>query len=157
CIRNICWRRTRNRPRHRSDPMRTVGYVIGFGWLAFWLYWLSAAFGVKAAGRSRWRQFSGVRVVIAIAVVPLTRTKAFRDHPMHDAWLAGVGVALFALGLALAVWARVHLGRNWGPPMTEKQAPELITTGPYRWIRNPIYSGLILAGIGTAIAVNPYW
>ena len=71
--------------------------------------------------------------------------------------LAWIGLALFLAGLAVAIWARVHLGRNWGMPMSEKADAELVTTGPYRWIRNPIYSGLILAMIGTALAVSAEW
>jgi protein-S-isoprenylcysteine O-methyltransferase Ste14 len=71
--------------------------------------------------------------------------------------LQGIGLALFVLGLALAIWARLYLGRNWGMPMSQKVDPELITTGPYSSIRHPIYSGIILAMIGTAIAVSLYW
>jgi protein-S-isoprenylcysteine O-methyltransferase Ste14 len=66
-------------------------------------------------------------------------------------------LALFFLGLALAIWARVYLGRNWGMPMSQKVDPELVTTGPYHSIRHPIYSGIILAMIGTSIAVSLYW
>jgi protein-S-isoprenylcysteine O-methyltransferase Ste14 len=64
---------------------------------------------------------------------------------------------VFLLGLAIAVWARVNLGRNWGTPMSQKVDPELVTTGPYRYIRHPIYSGIILAAIGTTIASSLYW
>ena len=74
-----------------------------------------------------------------------------------DPWLQGIGLAFFVLGLALAIWARLYLGRNWGMPMSQKVDPELITTGPYHSIRHPIYSGIILAMIGTAIAVSVYW
>ncbi len=135
--------------------MRGFDVAIGVGWLLFWLYWLSAAIGVKA-GRSGWRRGIGVRIVLAAVVVSLLRIHEFRRETTHDAWLAGIGAAMFVLGLALAIWARLHLGRNWGTPMTEKESPDLVTTGPYRWIRNPIYSGLILAMIGTAIAVSAY-
>jgi protein-S-isoprenylcysteine O-methyltransferase Ste14 len=76
---------------------------------------------------------------------------------VSNAVLQGIGLALFLTGLGLAVWARFYLGRNWGTPMSEKVDAELVTTGPYRYIRNPIYSGLILAAIGTAVAVNWYW
>jgi protein-S-isoprenylcysteine O-methyltransferase Ste14 len=41
---------------------------------------------------------------------------------------------LFACGIALAVWARLHLGRNWGMPMTQRAEPELVTSGPYRFV-----------------------
>jgi protein-S-isoprenylcysteine O-methyltransferase Ste14 len=70
--------------------------------------------------------------------------------------LQGIGLTVFFLGLALAVWARLYLGRNWGMPMSQKADPELITTGPYHVIRHPIYSGIILALIGTTIATSLY-
>ncbi len=136
--------------------MRSIDVVIGIGWLLFWAYWLAAAFGMKS-GRNRWRHFAGARLVTVVVVVALLRVKAFRGHVGHDAWLAGIGLGLFVAGLALAIWARLHLGRNWGTPMSEKDEPELVTSGPYRWIRNPIYSGLILAMIGTAVAVTLTW
>jgi len=136
--------------------VRALDIAIGVGWLAFWLYWLSAAIGVKT-GRARWGRGAGVRIVVVVVVVSLSRVHAFRRVTTHEPWLAGIGAAIFVLGLALAIWARLHLGRNWGTPMTEKESPDLVTTGPYRWIRNPIYSGLILAMIGTAIAISAYW
>jgi protein-S-isoprenylcysteine O-methyltransferase Ste14 len=136
--------------------MRAIEIVIGVGWLVFWLGWLAAAAGAKS-GRTRWRREVGVRVVIVALIFLLEGVGAFRGPATHNAALVGVGVSLFALGLAVAVWARVHLGRNWGMPMSQKDSPELVTTGPYRWIRNPIYTGLILAMIGTAIAVSLDW
>jgi protein-S-isoprenylcysteine O-methyltransferase Ste14 len=66
-------------------------------------------------------------------------------------------VIVFAAGLGLAVWARVYLGRNWGMPMTEKEEPELVTSGPYRFVRHPIYSGILLGFAGSALATNGYW
>jgi protein-S-isoprenylcysteine O-methyltransferase Ste14 len=72
-------------------------------------------------------------------------------------WLQGIGLACFAFGLAFAVWARVYIGRNWGTPMSQKKDPELVTSGPYRWVRHPIYSGIILAMIGTAVGLSPVW
>jgi protein-S-isoprenylcysteine O-methyltransferase Ste14 len=137
--------------------MNAVEGVILFGWVVFWIGWLAASTGVKP-GRVRWGQFAGVRVLIILAVVLLVRFKVIRAHTvMHDPWLQGIGLALFVLGLALAVWARVFIGRNWGMPMTRKADPELVTTGPYRFVRHPIYSGIILAMLGTAVAVSLYW
>jgi protein-S-isoprenylcysteine O-methyltransferase Ste14 len=71
-------------------------------------------------------------------------------------WLLGTGLAIFVLGLALAIWARVYIGSNWGMPMSRRAEHELVTTGPYGRIRHPIYSGIILGTAGTAIAVSPY-
>jgi protein-S-isoprenylcysteine O-methyltransferase Ste14 len=75
-----------------------------------------------------------------------------RHQPAHSVILAVMGALLFACGIALAVWARLHLGRNWGMPMTQRAEPELVTSGPYRFIRHPIYSGLLTAMLGTALA-----
>ena len=125
--------------------------------VAFWIYWLVASIGVKA-GRTRWNRFAGVRVGVILVILLLLRVRALKGHAaISDPWLQGTGLAVFLLGLALAIWARVYLGRNWGMPMSQKADPELITTGPYRSIRHPIYSGIILAMIGTTIAVSLYW
>ncbi len=137
--------------------MRVVDVVIVAGWVAFWAYWLVASVGVKA-GQNRWARFAGLRVAVILVILLLLRVKAFKGHvATNDPWLLGIGLAVFVLGLALAVWARVYLGRNWGMPMSQKADPELVTTGPYRRIRHPIYSGIILGMIGTAIAVSVYW
>jgi protein-S-isoprenylcysteine O-methyltransferase Ste14 len=138
--------------------MKAIDIIIGVGWIIFWAYWLVMAVTAKA-GRSRWTQFAGVRVGIILVVLLLIRLRVLKGHgaPTGNPWLLGIGLAVFVLGLALAVWARVYLGRNWGMPMSQKADPELVTTGPYGRIRHPIYSGIILAMVGTAIAVSPYW
>jgi isoprenylcysteine carboxyl methyltransferase (ICMT) family protein YpbQ len=137
--------------------MDVVDVTVLVGWIAFWIYWLAAASGVKE-GRTRWTRFVGVRIAIILIAVLLVRSKALgRAHPTNSVWLQGVGLAIFLLGLAVAIWARVYLGRNWGMPMTEKVDPDLVTTGPYSRIRHPIYTGILLAMIGTTIAASLYW
>jgi protein-S-isoprenylcysteine O-methyltransferase Ste14 len=137
--------------------VHVVDIVILVGWLAFWVYWLSASVGVKA-GRSGWARFAGFRVAIFLIVLLLLRLRVLKGHAVVTSpWLEGVGLAVFLLGLALAVWARIYIGRNWGMPMSRKVDPELVTTGPYHAIRHPIYSGIIVGMIGTAIAVSWYW
>jgi protein-S-isoprenylcysteine O-methyltransferase Ste14 len=138
--------------------MYVIDIVIFVCWVAFWIYWLAASAGVKA-GRTRWGRFAGSRVVIVLIILLLVRLRVFKGHHVAttDPWLQGIGLVIFLLGLALAIWARVYLGRNWGMPMTEKADPELVTTGPYSVIRHPIYSGLILAMVGTTVAISLYW
>jgi protein-S-isoprenylcysteine O-methyltransferase Ste14 len=137
--------------------MHVVDVVIFACWAAFWIYWLVASIGVKA-GQTRWTRFAGLRVGVILVVLLLLRGRALEGHgAISDPWLQGIGLAVFLLGLALAVWARLYIGRNWGMPMSKKADPELVTTGPYRYIRHPIYSGIILAMIGTTIAVSLYW
>ena len=137
--------------------MKPVELVFAVGWAAFWLYWLLAAFSVKR-GRVIWSRELRVRVVIIAVAILLARLGAFRGHRLStDPWLAGIGLVLFGLGLLFAVWARVHIGRNWGTPMTQKDEPELVTSGPYRLVRHPIYSGILIAGVGTALALSWLW
>jgi protein-S-isoprenylcysteine O-methyltransferase Ste14 len=138
--------------------MPVVDVVITATWVAFWVYWLTASIGVKT-GQTRWTRFAGVRVAGILIVLLLVRLRVFKGHAAtsNDAVLQGIGLAVFLLGLALAVWARVYLGRNWGMPMSQKDDPELVTTGPYSRVRHPIYSGIILGMIGTTIAVSVYW
>jgi protein-S-isoprenylcysteine O-methyltransferase Ste14 len=137
--------------------MRAVEVVFVVGWGAFWLYWLAAASSRKR-GRVPWSRQLGIRAVIVVIVIVLVRVKAFRHHGLNtDPWRAGLGLALFALGLGLAIWARRHIGSNWGAPMTEKDEPELVTSGPYHLVRHPIYSGLLVAGVGTAVALSWQW
>jgi protein-S-isoprenylcysteine O-methyltransferase Ste14 len=138
--------------------MPVVDIVILIGWVAFWVYWLVASMSAKS-GRSSWARFAGIRVAIALIVLLVLRLRVFKGHGAitHDPWLQGTGLAIFALGLGLAVWARIYIGRNWGMPMSEKDDPELVTTGPYRTIRHPIYTGIILGMVGTAIAASVYW
>ena len=109
-------------------------------------------------GRVPWSRELGIRVVIVVVVILLARAGVFRHRGLNtDPWRAGVGLALLVLGLGFAVWARVHIGRNWGTPMSEKSEPELVTSGPYHMVRHPIYSGLLVAGIGTAVALSWMW
>jgi protein-S-isoprenylcysteine O-methyltransferase Ste14 len=105
------------------------------------------------------RQFVGLRVALFVILVLAVHSGVFKGHRaiVNNPILQGTGMGLFLTGLGLALWARVYLGRNWGTPMSEKVDAELVTTGPYRYIRNPIYSGMILAAIGTAVAVSWYW
>jgi protein-S-isoprenylcysteine O-methyltransferase Ste14 len=145
-------------PEVEDGAVHAVAVVILVLWIAFWVYWLAAASDVKG-GRTLWGRFVGVRVVLVLLALLLIRTRAFRGGQTitKDPWLQAIGLVVFLSGLALAIWARRYLGRNWGMPMTEKIDPELVTTGPYSRVRHPIYSGIILAMIGTAIAVSWYW
>jgi protein-S-isoprenylcysteine O-methyltransferase Ste14 len=65
-----------------------------------------------------------------------------------------IGVLLTAAGVAVAFWARWHLGANWSGVVTLKEGHELIRSGPYRAIRHPIYTGILLGLLGTAIAMG---
>lgn len=141
--------------------MSAVEVVLAVGWAAFWLYWLVAALSTRRGGSGPrvWSRELRIRALIVVIVVVLVRLGVFRGHHgvSADPWRWAIGLVLFAAGLAFAIWARLHIGRNWGTPMTRKAEPELVTSGPYRLVRHPIYSGVLAAGIGTAVALNWFW
>jgi protein-S-isoprenylcysteine O-methyltransferase Ste14 len=136
--------------------------AIFLGWAVFWIYWLVAAVGVKTGRSSRRRlRAAGLLIVAALVLARVVRGDSLAVHHsslvVHDTSLEVLGAILFAAGLGLAVWARIYLGRNWGMPRTQKDEPELVTAGPYRFVRHPIYTGILFALLGTALAVNLYW
>ncbi len=132
--------------------MHALRTAIAVAWIIFWIYWLASAFGVKQGRASRRRiPLNGLS---ALSVLLLLRVFRGGSLAVHSPVLGAVGAVVFASGIALAIWARVHLGRNWGMPMTQKAEPELVTSGPYRFVRHPIYSGLLAALLGTALATN---
>ena len=71
-------------------------------------------------------------------------------------WLPWLGAALTLAGIAFTIWARVLLGGNWSGGVTLKHDHELVIDGPYRWVRHPIYTGLLVALAGTALALGEW-
>lgn len=132
--------------------MHTLKIAVIVIWIVFGIYWFVSALSAKKGKGSRRR--IPLNGVTALAVVLLLRFLGGGSLAVHSPVLGAVGVALCVAGLAVAVWARVHLGPNWGMPMTQKAEPELVTSGPYGLVRHPIYSGLLVAVLGTALVTN---
>ena len=129
-------------------------------WLGVALFWLAMwARSSRAARIQTW----GSRLTQAIPTLAgymLLFTHFPRYGPLFwslapaTAFYAWAGLFLTLLGALLAIWARVCLGRNWSSMVTVKRDHQLIRSGPYKWVRHPIYSGLLLAALGTAIVVG---
>ncbi len=137
-----------------------AAWVVPALWIGWLAYWVVAGRDVKP---TRWREFMASRLrhqaPLALGLVLLLLPR--RLPPMLDTRFAPIGTALpfagillVAGGLSLAVWARRHLGRNWSSWVTVKDGHALVRTGPYRLVRHPIYSGLLLAFAGTALAIG---
>ena len=129
--------------------------AIGLCWLVFLASWMVFAMVFGGGGRRRQTPGAiGVRLVIlGTMFVGVFYGDRIRIQPFGPYALefAKAGVALAYVGLAFAIWARVTLGRSWGMPMSLHDNPELVTSGPYRFVRHPIYTGLSAMLIGTAL------
>jgi len=133
------------------------------GWLAFWVYWfISAARTKPVASRSK----SGVKMRFGIFILlifilrlsyPAISTTGSRIPANVSHLIIPISLILFFGGLSLAVWARIFIGKNWGFPMSQNTSPELVTSGPYAYVRHPIYSGVLMATLATAIVSGPFW
>jgi protein-S-isoprenylcysteine O-methyltransferase Ste14 len=132
--------------------------LMGALWVAWGLYWIISAQNAKTTQR---RESSASRVFYSVLllsgaslmVVPRSHLGWFASQLLPAAPLRfRLALVLLAAGLAFTVWARLHLGRNWSGTVTLKEGHELIRSGPYALVRHPIYTGLLLAFTGTALA-----
>ena len=129
--------------------------VITACWVILGVSWIVAAFFTKRTVERRWRAGTLLSMIaIAVAWRLLRHPRAFGSVRLW--WptpaLQWLAVLVVIAGLAVSLWARATLGRNWSGTITLKQDHELIVSGPYRYVRHPIYTGILLMALGTAIS-----
>jgi protein-S-isoprenylcysteine O-methyltransferase Ste14 len=143
-------------------------YIIIGCWATFVVVWAISAFNVKrdiSRGHGDvWQKLWPVRLlgaagaVIFVAARILTGTAHFTKAGLvfvqslfpQSATLGWAAAACSVAGLSVAIWARVNLGRNWSSHPAVKEHHELVTSGPYAYVRHPIYTGAMLMAFGTA-------
>ena len=139
------------------DVALPVAVLLGI-WNIWLLSWIIAArwsspIAVAQSARDRFLQsalvLTGAAFIVFRVIAPLSRP-LFRASPL----LGWAGVALAIAGLAFTWWARVHLGREWSLSVTLKQDHRLVRSGPYAITRHPIYTGILLALLGSVIVYH---
>ncbi len=126
-------------------------------WMVLLVVWVVLWFGMKKAKKlENWWERAQHGIFVTLGFYLLFAKGAhwgwldYRLLPNTGAvWLAGL--ALTAVGIGIAIWARLSLGSNWSGMVTLKAGHELVRTGLYRWIRHPIYTGILLGMVGTAM------
>jgi protein-S-isoprenylcysteine O-methyltransferase Ste14 len=137
-------------------------YLIAGPWIVFLAYWAAGA--LKTRRTVSQESFASRYGILFLEIAGYTLVFAsatgvgvlgYRVVPQTTA-LAATGVVLTWTGIAIALWARWHLGQYWSARVTLKEDHKLIRTGPYAHFRHPIYSGLDLAVIGGALAIDEW-
>ncbi|MHB8086450.1 MAG: methyltransferase family protein [Dehalococcoidia bacterium] len=130
-------------------------YII---WLIAVVYLTVSAIGVKQETKGHLVQSFGLLfAIIASFLLPLIPVFNFLNYAPVNPILSSIGVILCVTGMAFLVWGRQRLGRNWSQTVAAKKEPELVTSGPYRYVRHPIYAGGLVAALGSAIVCGGAW
>jgi protein-S-isoprenylcysteine O-methyltransferase Ste14 len=124
-------------------------------WDMLLIVWLVLWFGSKQAKKreSAWERLQHVIPVLVAFWLLYERYYVFWEIRWlpNAPWVLWAGLILAALGVGISIWARLSLGANWSGMVTLKQDHELVRKGLYRWIRHPIYTGILLGFVGTAM------
>jgi protein-S-isoprenylcysteine O-methyltransferase Ste14 len=128
-------------------------------WWVFFAVWIATAFSVKPTrerqdrgGRLFTASFLIIASLLLLGVIPLRQL----NEPLwtFQPAILDLGYAFVCLGLLVALWARFSLGTNWSATVTLRTGHQLVERGPYRYIRHPIYTGMLLMFAGTALAIR---
>ena len=141
---------------------RVTWHTVTALWMAWHVYWFVGALRVRRneRGESQGQRLRTALVLAAGAYLIFAPVVPFR--PLNARFLAdarairALALGIVVAGLAITVWARRHLGQFWSARVSLKEGHQLIKSGPYAWVRHPIYSGIFLAMLGTALFVGEW-
>jgi len=136
--------------------------ILGWIWAVFGIYWVVAGFRAKKAQTSESPIYRIIRLSILVITFTLLFGRWTAIGPLaatffpHNQLVGDIGFFVAILGIALATWARIHLGQFWSDKVVLKVDHQLIRTGPYARLRHPIYSGVLLGVAGTALLLDEW-
>jgi len=128
-------------------------------WLIYIVYWIGSARRLKpVVERQSWSSIVAHRspIMLGIFLLVAPRLSPLLRHALtpHTDFAAAIGAVVCLLGLTVAIWSRRTLAGNWSATVTFKQGHELVQTGPYRFVRHPIYTGILLMILGSVIGAG---
>ncbi len=133
-------------------------YVVVACWAAFMIYWIASSFSQKQVEERPITLFKVLaQFLYGFAFVLLIRPDWFHisQIPVIDSpGIALAGALICILGLFICIWARRTIAGNWSNSIDFKKGHELVISGPYMYVRHPIYSGYLLMFIGTMLVIG---
>ena len=134
----------------------SFSFVVYTSWIVLFVVWIRGYFTSKRSSDvpSPGRQVAATVLLFACFVLLFTPHLPGLGRPVTppSPGFGWTGAVLTLVGIAFAISARLTLGRDWsGLVMSVKERHRLVQNGPYGIVRHPIYTGLLLAIIGTAL------
>ncbi len=140
----------------------TMWQIETIPWYVFAAYWAISGLRVKRTRTAEPFTSRLATIVPMVLVFELLFSNSMsvgrlrlRFLPEQN-WLAWGGIALTSVGVAIAIWARYRIGQYWSARVTLKEGHRVIRSGPYAWVRHPIYTGMLLAAMGTAVVIGEW-
>lgn len=137
--------------------------VVSYIWSIFWIYWILAAIKTRSnvkkesSGQKSIPRVTHLMLVIISYVITFFQFKNIflwdRILPSYK-YVDYIGIAILVISLLFAIWARIILGRNWSGAIQKVEGQRLVCSGPYKYIRNPIYTGIVCGFFGTFITLR---
>lgn len=146
-----------------TSNMITVQKVILFAWLIFMAYWFTSSTSVKPIRKTQgWLGGTGHNILLFLGFLLILASRPIILR-VQATWLGTLlfppstlmnilAALLVVAGLIVAIIARKTLADNWSRSVAIKEGHELITTGLYNYIRNPIYTGILMMALGTVLS-----
>jgi len=143
-------------------------HLLAYLWAAFGVYWMGVPLLNRAPAQGKSTHSGEFRLYrpLRLLILAVTFSLLFWGHAAvgflgrrfapTSAALAIAGFAAALLGLAVATWARINLGRYWSDKVVLQADHKLVRSGPYAYMRHPIYTGVLLGVAGTAVVLGEW-
>ncbi len=140
------------------DHINFIAFT-GIFWFIFWIYWITAAKNPKSVRRQNHKEQAFILIRLAVCFALVYMPQFSLGWLGYQLIVKGVATGLAgnficAIGLLFAVWARRTINSNWNDTTALTKRHKLVQQGPYRLVRHPIYTGLLLIWLGSAITLG---